>query len=89
MITSPSGSFQTPFNPERWTNYVTKLPPYDESAEKKPGVRGHWNRRLTTFQKLILVKGFFEEKVCQCKNDNVSSWFLVTPYFRGHKSWSE
>lgn len=68
-ITSPPGSFQTPFNPERWTNYVAKLPPFDESAEKKPGVRGHWNRRLTTFQKLILIKSLFEEKVCLCKND--------------------
>lgn len=48
---------------------MAKLPPFDESAEKKPGVRGHWNRRLTTFQKLILIKSFFEEKVCLCKND--------------------
>lgn len=67
MITSPLGSFQTPFNPEQWRDYVADLPPYDESAEKKPGVTGHWNRRLTTFQKLILVKSFFEEKVCKNK----------------------
>lgn len=50
---------------------MAKLPPFDESAEKKPGVRGHWNRRLTTFQKLILVKSFLEEKV------RASNWFLV------------
>lgn len=62
---------------------MTKLPPYDESAEKKPGVRGHWNRRLTTFQKLILVKSFFEEKVCRCKSNNVLTWFLVTPKTTG------
>lgn len=42
---------------------MAKLPPFDESAEKKQEIRGHWNRRLSTFQKLILVKSFFEEKV--------------------------
>ena len=27
------------------------------------GVKGHWDKRLTSFQKLIFVKAFREEKV--------------------------
>ncbi|XP_051939159.1 dynein axonemal heavy chain 6 isoform X1 [Hippocampus zosterae] len=59
------GCFETSFNPENWEGYVTKLPPLDTSEEgkQKSGIQGYWNERLTSFQKLILIKSFMEEKV--------------------------
>ncbi|XP_037101848.1 dynein heavy chain 6, axonemal [Syngnathus acus] len=59
------GSFETSFNPENWEGYVSELPPLDTSEEgkQKDGIRGHWNERLTSFQKLVLIKSFMEEKV--------------------------
>ncbi|XP_057699654.1 dynein axonemal heavy chain 6 isoform X1 [Corythoichthys intestinalis] len=59
------GRFETPFNPETWEDYVSQLPPLDMSEEgnKKGGIRGYWNERLTSFQKLVLIKSFMEEKV--------------------------
>lgn len=36
-----------------------------KEVEKENEIRGHWNERLGTFQKLILIKSFLEEKVRQ------------------------
>ncbi|XP_030643583.1 dynein heavy chain 6, axonemal [Chanos chanos] len=59
------GRLEVRINPKQWEGYVTSLPPYSEEtpAEKQPQVRGHWDKRLGTFQKLILIKSFAEEKL--------------------------
>lgn len=61
------GHFQASINPETWKDYVSELPPLGESkAEKKESrIKGYWNERLGTFQKLVLIKSFMEEKVSQ------------------------
>ncbi|XP_061882783.1 dynein axonemal heavy chain 6 [Entelurus aequoreus] len=59
------GSFETSFNPEDWEDYVSTLPPFDASKDEneQSGIRGHWDERLSPFQKLVLIKSFMEEKV--------------------------
>ncbi|XP_061765226.1 dynein axonemal heavy chain 6 [Nerophis ophidion] len=59
------GSFETSFNPEDWEDYVSTLPPFDPSKDEneQSGIRGHWDERLSPFQKLVLIKSFMEEKV--------------------------
>ncbi|XP_041832643.1 dynein heavy chain 6, axonemal-like [Melanotaenia boesemani] len=57
------GRFQASINPEIWEGYVSDLPPIWKSKEKKQQIKGYWNERLGTFQKLILIKSFMEEKV--------------------------
>jgi len=50
-------------NPEGYFQYV-EPPPYNPDEEPpKEGPTGHWDERLTDFQKLIMVKLFLEEKV--------------------------
>jgi len=63
-------------NPASWRGY-DPLPPepvFKDSAETeegKPGsekgrdvkLKGHWNLRLSSFQKLVFIKTFEEEKV--------------------------
>ncbi|KAM4603926.1 dynein axonemal heavy chain 6 [Polymixia lowei] len=59
------GRLQVSINPESWEGYVSEPPPL--VRETKEGqenrVRGHWNERLGSFQKLVLIKSFMEEKV--------------------------
>lgn len=62
-VASPLGCFQASINPEDWEGYVSELPPLGESKEVKQQIRGYWNERLGSFQKLILIKSFMEEKV--------------------------
>nr|XP_019939373.1 PREDICTED: dynein heavy chain 6, axonemal [Paralichthys olivaceus] len=58
------GRCQASINPETWRDYVSDLPPLEESKEvKKGGIRGYWNERLGAFQKLVLIKSLMEEKV--------------------------
>ncbi|KAA8595375.1 hypothetical protein FQN60_012510 [Etheostoma spectabile] len=59
------GQLQASINPENWEGYVPELPPLGESKEVKQQsrIRGYWNERLGAFQKLVLIKGFLEEKV--------------------------
>ncbi|XP_041838798.1 dynein heavy chain 6, axonemal [Melanotaenia boesemani] len=57
------GRFQASINPEIWEGYASGLPPIWKSKEKKQQIKGYWNERLGTFQKLILIKSFMEEKV--------------------------
>ena len=66
-------------NPASWEGYGPVPPPYEPppppaEGEEPPAaveddkkVKGHWNDRLTSFQKLMLVKCFMEEKVCSKK----------------------
>ncbi|XP_078146083.1 dynein axonemal heavy chain 6 [Centroberyx gerrardi] len=59
------GRLQASINPESWEGYVSELPPVWETkeVEEENRIRGHWNERLGTFQKLVLIKSFMEEKV--------------------------
>lgn len=64
LLFSSLGRFQASINPKTWEGYVSKLPPLEESRKtNKGGVRGYWNEKLGSFQKLILIKSFMEEKV--------------------------
>uniref|UniRef100_A0A4W3JLA8 Dynein axonemal heavy chain 6 n=1 Tax=Callorhinchus milii TaxID=7868 RepID=A0A4W3JLA8_CALMI len=51
-------------NPRKWNGYDLTLSPYSPGQEIVSGyIVGHWNKRLSEFQKLILTKSFMEEKV--------------------------
>lgn len=49
-------------NLEEYTGYV-EPPPFNPEQPPDEGPIGHWDERLTDFQKLIMVKVFLEEKV--------------------------
>lgn len=53
-------------NLPQWEKYGP-LPPVPKEGEetKKGAAKGHWDKRLTTFQKLIFIKAFKDEKVSQ------------------------
>ncbi|XP_067839723.1 dynein axonemal heavy chain 6 [Heptranchias perlo] len=60
------GRLDIEINPPSWRRYMSKLPPYPPAPEADDAeyvVIGHWNERLSMFQKLILIKCFMEEKV--------------------------
>nr|CAB3238690.1 dynein heavy chain 6, axonemal-like [Phallusia mammillata] len=72
------GELEIRLNPEKWENYSTPDPPAyvrpptpDEGDEKVDDNIGHWEEKLTMFQKLILVKIFKEEKVVSTTTDFV------------------
>ena len=55
-------------NPEDWDGYTELNPPppfvtSEESEGDAAPITGHWDSRLTSFQKLIMIKAFKEEKV--------------------------
>jgi len=64
-------------NPEKWKGYgpLPPKPVFEEPEKTKdgsmvavkkiqdPNQKGHWNLRLSSFQKLVFVKTFEEEKV--------------------------
>lgn len=63
-------------NPPDWDGYSDPTPPplpptasseegQKTDADKSPGIKGHWNERMTSFQKLIMVKAFREEVVSE------------------------
>ncbi|XP_055488365.1 LOW QUALITY PROTEIN: dynein axonemal heavy chain 6-like [Leucoraja erinacea] len=65
-ITAKLGRLDLSINPSTWGGYVSRLPPYKPVPQEEVDgyvIRGHWDERLTMFQKLILIKGFMEEKV--------------------------
>ncbi|KAK7883891.1 hypothetical protein WMY93_027014 [Mugilogobius chulae] len=83
-ITIKLGRFQASLNPETWEGYITDLPPLEESRKNKAGrVRGHWNERLGSFQKLILIKSLMEEKVVSAATEfvivNLGKQFVENP----------
>uniref|UniRef100_A0A3P8R8F5 Uncharacterized protein n=1 Tax=Astatotilapia calliptera TaxID=8154 RepID=A0A3P8R8F5_ASTCA len=57
------GHFEASLNPEKWNGYVSELPSLEESKKEKQEITGYWNERLGSFQKLVLIKSFMEEKV--------------------------
>ncbi|XP_029013318.1 dynein axonemal heavy chain 6 isoform X2 [Betta splendens] len=79
------GRFQSSINPEVWKDYVSEEAPPGESKEEKKegGVTGYWNEKLGTFQKLVLVKSFIEEKVVFAATEfvivNLGKHFVENP----------
>ncbi|XP_047430741.1 dynein axonemal heavy chain 6 [Mugil cephalus] len=77
------GRFQASFNPETWEGYVSELPPLGESREEKQEIKGYWNERLGSFQKLVLIKSFMEEKVVFASTEfvivNLGKQFVENP----------
>ncbi|KAJ0037224.1 hypothetical protein NL108_018608 [Boleophthalmus pectinirostris] len=76
--------FQASLNPETWEGYVKDLLPLEESNRtKEGGVKGHWNERLGSFQKLILIKCLMEEKVVFAATEfvivNLGKQFVENP----------
>lgn len=60
------GRLEIHANPQDWDGYTEPNPPALQPASEEgdaPPVSGHWDERLTSFQKLIMVKCFKEEKV--------------------------
>ena len=60
------GDAEIRINPAEWTGYDKKVAAYVESHEepKDDGkVKGHWDERLSIFQKLMIVKAFVDQKV--------------------------
>ena len=49
-------------NPEEYDGYI-EPPPFNAEEPPSEGPIGHWDERMTDFQKLIMVKVFLEEKV--------------------------
>ncbi|XP_071788570.1 dynein axonemal heavy chain 6-like isoform X3 [Asterias amurensis] len=78
------GRLEVTPNPASWEGYGPVPPPYEPPPPPAEGedppaaveddgkVKGHWNDRLTSFQKLMLVKCFMEEKVVFAVTDFVS-----------------
>ncbi|XP_072373357.1 dynein axonemal heavy chain 6 [Scyliorhinus torazame] len=63
------GRLDLGINPPSYEGYLTDLPPYSpkppdtEAEDQAYVITGHWDERLSLFQKLILIKSFMEEKV--------------------------
>ncbi|KAM3623278.1 uncharacterized protein V6R79_009492 [Siganus canaliculatus] len=72
------GQFQASINPD----YRSELPPL-KSRKAKQVVRGRWNEKLGTFQKLILIKRFIQEKVAFAVREfvtvNLGKQFVENP----------
>ena len=55
---------QVEANPDDWEGYGPLPPePSGEDTYKEGVARGHWDLRLTSFQKLMFIKSFQEEMV--------------------------
>ena len=76
-------------NPDEFEGYGP-LPPEPQGepgeVDESDDIKGHWDKRLTTFQKLMFIKIFKTEKVrwlpcwkvydmCQTSISNVIIWF--------------
>ena len=73
-------------NPDTWDGYEPLPPePLEEPGEDRPAsakradskLKGHWNLRLSSFQKLLFIKTFEEEKVSEVTLIVVSEGFVV------------
>lgn len=81
------GTFTVHANPEKDPNYGPEPPPYkapkEGEQEKDEGVKGHWNDRLSAFQKLVFIKAFKEEKVTfavtEFVRENLGQTFIEPP----------
>ncbi|XP_056136504.1 dynein axonemal heavy chain 6 [Lampris incognitus] len=59
------GRLQVCINPEGWEGYMSEPSPavMETTKREENRIRGHWDERLGSFQKLVLIKSFMEEKV--------------------------
>lgn len=70
------GKVQVHVNPENWDGYIERTQEHGTEDEE---VVTAWNDRLTMFQKLCLIKTFWEEKVrwsFLCRNSLVYAAFI-------------
>ncbi|XP_019622649.1 PREDICTED: dynein heavy chain 6, axonemal-like [Branchiostoma belcheri] len=83
------GRLEVRLNPNEWDGYGPEPPAYvppeegQEAVHEEGKVKGHWNDRLTSFQKVIMVKCFMEEKVVFAVTDfvteNLGKQFVESP----------
>ncbi|XP_028297484.1 dynein heavy chain 6, axonemal-like, partial [Gouania willdenowi] len=77
------GRFQSSINPENCEGYVSQLPPLKPSNEEEQQKKGKWIEKLGTFQKLILIKSFMDEKVVFAATEfvivNLGKQFVENP----------
>ena len=57
------GRLEVHANPQNWDGYTEPNPSPSAHEDEKHSICGHWDERLTSFQKLIMIKCFKEEKV--------------------------
>lgn len=57
------GRLEVRANPEEWEGYSNDPPQPTADEGEEPPISGQWDQRLSSFQKLIMVKCFKEEKV--------------------------
>ncbi|XP_078448652.1 dynein axonemal heavy chain 6 [Lampetra planeri] len=76
------GRLEIRLNPEAWEGSM-KEPPHFTEEVSEHAIQGHWNERLSEFQKLVLVKSFMEEKVVFAMTDfvieNLGKAFIENP----------
>ena len=73
------GRLEVHANPEKWEGYSSDPPVAAQPTpdEGEAPISGHWDEQLTSFQKLIMVKCFKEEKV---KHYELLLLLLITEY---------
>ncbi|XP_070178052.1 dynein axonemal heavy chain 6-like [Littorina saxatilis] len=78
------GELEVRANPPEWDGYGP-VPPEPQPGESytEGSTRGHWDKRLTSFQKLMLVKSFKGEKtvfaVTEFVRQNLGQAFVESP----------
>ena len=82
-----SGTYRLQLNPRKHSGYIDDVPepPDDLSTEDLPegAPKGHWNKRLNSFQKLALIKYFKPEALIECLSsfvaDKMGKAFIENP----------
>ncbi|CAD5112359.1 DgyrCDS1592 [Dimorphilus gyrociliatus] len=77
------GNVEVRANPETDPNYVPE-PKIDlKNIPNDDSIKGHWNERLTSFQRLVFIKVFQEEKVIfaasEFVRENLGQEFIESP----------
>ena len=72
MFFVSAGDLTVNANPAEWDKYGP-LPAAPKPDEEVPEgqTKGHWNERLSTFQKLVFIKAFKDEKA-----SSIIIWFF-------------
>ncbi|XP_041935143.1 dynein heavy chain 6, axonemal [Alosa sapidissima] len=82
-ITIDLGRVQVQINPTDWEDYLPEPEPSSAPDEQPAGSRINWNEKLTSFQKLILIKCFTEEMVVMGVSEfvivNLGKTFVENP----------
>lgn len=60
------GRLEIDLNPKSWDGYVDQTPELNDVSDEE-NVLVPWDDRLTSFQKLCVIKSFKEEKVNYCQ----------------------